>query len=309
MSTRLALPIIRVGESISHENLTIFPLFTTSDSGVGIDYVLSDEAMSSGAVVVEEISDSGSVPTLLVTNQGDHRVLFLEGEELRGAKQNRVLNTSLLIAARTKAAIPVSCVEQGRWHHRSRTFAPSGSHSSSKMRRVLKETVSRSLKDGQGHRSDQGTVWEEVTRLSESMVVPSKTMAMSDTYDQCQRQLEAFRNRLDYVEGASGLAVAIGPDLVAIDLFDKPATCRKVWNRLLSGFVMDALEAQIGRLPANAAEVEAAWKKLEFASWESAPAVGEGEEFRADVEGGTHASALTFESSVIHGSAVMGALS
>jgi len=46
------------------------------------------------------------------------------------------------------------------------------------------------------------------------------------------------------VEGATGLAVAIGNKVVALDLFDKPATCRKVWNRLLSGLVLDALEAQ-----------------------------------------------------------------
>ena len=57
----------------------------------------------------------GSVPDLLVENRGDVRVLFLEGEELIGAKQNRILNTSVLVAAHTKVKIPVSCVERGRW--------------------------------------------------------------------------------------------------------------------------------------------------------------------------------------------------
>ena len=52
--------------------------------------------------MVEEVSEGGSVPNLLVTNAGDARVLFLEGEELRGTKQNRVLNTSVLVAAHSK---------------------------------------------------------------------------------------------------------------------------------------------------------------------------------------------------------------
>jgi len=55
----------------------------------------------------------GSVPDLLVDNRGDVRVLFLEGEELIGAKQNRILNTSVLVPAHSKIKIPVSCVEPG----------------------------------------------------------------------------------------------------------------------------------------------------------------------------------------------------
>jgi transposase len=46
-------------------------------------------------VTVQEVSEGGSVPDLLVENSGDTRVLFLEGEELVGAKQNRILNTSV----------------------------------------------------------------------------------------------------------------------------------------------------------------------------------------------------------------------
>ena len=107
------LPDVRIGDAIRHGALTVFPLYGSALGSV--DYLLSDEAISAGTVTVEEVSEGGSVPNLLVTNQGDSRVLFLEGEELRGAKQNRVLNTSVLIAAHSKSPIPVSCVEQGRW--------------------------------------------------------------------------------------------------------------------------------------------------------------------------------------------------
>jgi len=156
------LPEIRVGEPIRHEALAVFPLF--SPAGGGVEYLLSDEAITAGSVDVEEVSESGSVPNLLVTNQSDSKVLFLEGEELRGAKQNRVLNTSVLVAARSKTTIPVSCVEQGRWRYRSRQFVSGESHSSSKLRHYLKRSVSESLKAGRGHTSDQMAVWGEVSR-------------------------------------------------------------------------------------------------------------------------------------------------
>ena len=108
----VALPKLRVGDPVRHETLSVFPLFSEPNSN--IEYRLSDEALADESLLVEEISEGGSVPDLLVENKGDVRVLFLEGEELVGAKQNRILNTSVLVAAHTKIKIPVSCVEQGR---------------------------------------------------------------------------------------------------------------------------------------------------------------------------------------------------
>jgi hypothetical protein len=256
-------------------------------------------------VKVEEVSEGGSVPNLLVTNEDDSRVLFLEGEELRGAKQNRVLNTSVLIAAHSKTPIPVSCVEQGRWRYRSRQFVSSGSHSSSKLRHFLKASVSDSLKAERGHGSDQGAVWREVSRQMSSLGTSSDTAAMADTYNSYQARLAEFRQRLGYVEGASGVAVAIGKKIVALDLFDKPATCGKVWDRLLTGVVMDALEADRSAPLAERADVEAWLARLRSAAWDPAPAVGEGQEFRSEPDPETHASALVFDNSVLHGSVIV----
>lgn len=254
------LPEIRVGASIHHESLTIFPLFAETNGGV--EYQLSDEAIGAGTVSVEEIDESGSVPHLHVENKGDARVLFIEGEELRGAKQNRVLNTSVLIAAHSKTTIPVSCVEQGRWGYRSRQFGSGGSHSSPKLRAVLKKSVSDSLELGHGFTSDQGEVWKEVSRQMNYHGRSSPTHAMADTYESYRPRMDEFQARLKYVEGALGLAVAVGPNVVAVDLFDKPSTCRKAWDRLLTGFVMEALEGKEGDKSATAADVEGLLSRL-----------------------------------------------
>ncbi|NUQ65067.1 MAG: hypothetical protein HUU20_21595 [Pirellulales bacterium] len=40
-------------------------------------------------------------------------MLFLDGEELAGAKQNRILNASLLVGAKSNIKIPVSCAPRG----------------------------------------------------------------------------------------------------------------------------------------------------------------------------------------------------
>jgi len=149
----VGFPEITVGEPICWEGLAVFPLF--AQAGGRLEYRLSDEAMAEGTVSVEEISEAGSVPNLLVENKGSTRVLFLEGEELIGAKQNRILNTTVLVAAGSKTRIPVSCVERGRWGYRSPKFGSGGTHSPSRLRRILKGSVTAALSAGRGHTSDQ----------------------------------------------------------------------------------------------------------------------------------------------------------
>ncbi len=309
----VTIPEIRVGDPVRWESLTVFPLF--ADPTENVAYELSDEAIHKGTLTVEEVSESGSVPDLSVDNQGDVRVLFLEGEELVGAKQNRILNTSVLIAAHTKSNIPVSCVERGRWGYTSRRFGSSGSHSPTSLRRTLKATVTGSVRRKRGHRSDQGAVWQEVAAQQAMLNVDSATSALSDSFRTHREHMDDYREKLPYVDGAVGAAVAIKGTLVTIDLFDKPTTCGRVWDRLLSGAILDALaagqhgpgEGAVQPTPPaeiERADVERAYGILKQLTWEPAEAVGEGEEHRAESPRGDHASALSYAGTLVHGSIV-----
>ena len=52
-------------------------------------------------------------------------------------------------------------------------------------------------------------------------------------------------------------------------------------------------------------DVRALLGRINGSGWTQAPAVGEGEEFRCTAGADTHASALLFSGSVVHGSAVV----
>jgi hypothetical protein len=127
---------------------------------------------------------------------------------------------------------------------------------------------------------------------------------MSDTFEAHRKRLDEFREKLNYVDGAVGAAVAVGGKVVAIDLFDKPTTCGRVWSRLLSGAVLDALEVEHAEKQAEAADVEQALSGFSDLRWEPAEPIGEGEEYRAESPTGDHASALVFDGTVVHGSVV-----
>jgi hypothetical protein len=300
MST--ALPNVRVGEPIRHEQLSVFPLFV--DASAPVEYVLAADAIAAGSVVVEEVSDAGSVPTLSVSNSTDHLVLFLEGEQLIGAKQNRILNTSILVGAKKKTTVPVSCVEQGRWGFKARHFGSAATYSPSKLRYAVKSSVADSLKMGHGHRSDQARVWAEVADFQGAHGGPSPTSALEDTFNSYRDKLDELQKRFQYVAGSCGLAVAFGKQIVCLDVFDKPSTCEKVWDRLLSGGLLESLAPAPSDQPATVSDVEAFVADLGVAPWEPATPAGEGQEFRSATQYGTQASALVYADRMVHGSAV-----
>ena len=121
-----ALSGLLVGEPLIHEGLTMHPLIRASL--LSKDYLTLDEALKAKVARVTEVSEDGSVPQLLFRNQGEQAVFLLDGEELVGAKQNRVLNITILAPAGKDTVIPVSCVEAGRWNHSKSDFTSAKSY-------------------------------------------------------------------------------------------------------------------------------------------------------------------------------------
>lgn len=300
----VAVPSVRVGAPVSSDKLTVFPLYLEAPRAPR--YRLADDALADGSAVVEEVNEGGSVPNLAVNNTGAAPVLFVEGQELRGAKQNRVLNASVLVAANTRTVLPVSCVEQGRWRYVSKQFTSSEYYSSSKMRQVLKKSVTESTTAGRGHTSDQGAVWGEVTRQMRSVGGTSDTMAMADTMTHLKPLIDRTAAEIAYAEGAAGLAIAVGGKVVCVDLFDAPETCRKVWPRVIRGVAADAAEEK-GAARVSADDVTAALASLQTEPWKQVAAAGAGEEQRSE-SAKWHGSVLTLDGDLVHGSLVTAAV-
>jgi hypothetical protein len=227
-----------------HENLTVVPLL--GKSGAGPDYMTLGEAMARDLLRVSEVG-AGHVPELLVRNSGSRPVLIVEGEELRGAKQNRVLNSSILIAGGAEIVVPVSCTEAGRWRFASHYFSDSKimMHARARSRKIM--SVSDSLRASGRGTSDQGAVWEDIASLHQEMGTRSPTGAMSDAYAAQDKSLDDYLAAIPCLEGQSGLAAFIDDRLVGADVVSRPKAYGKLHERLLRSYAMDAL----GRLRAR----------------------------------------------------------
>src|SRR5688500_17704869 len=151
---------LQLGDAVEHRGVVIAPLFPRRTPAA--QYVTLEDAMPLG-LRIDEVSESGSVPELAVTNPTDANVLLYDGEELLGAKQNRILNVTVLVPARSTTPIPVPCVEEGRWSRRSRSFASARHTAHPALRRRKAEMLAAEpLARGVA----QGQVWDEVRAKS-----------------------------------------------------------------------------------------------------------------------------------------------
>jgi hypothetical protein len=195
-------------------------------------------------------------------NKGPWPVLIFDGEELVGAKQNRIANATILVDV-GKTVLPVSCVEQGRWSHRSAAFDSGSYVSHVSLRQAKERQVRESLRAEASmaaeaplaaaaqqvratrYRSDQGRVWAEVARSSRSLGVDSPTMAMADTYkaggDDLDRTLQALSlEKLGPVDEVVGVIVFVGGRFVCLDLLQPAKRFALLYPKLLRGYALEA---------------------------------------------------------------------
>jgi hypothetical protein len=126
-----------------------------------------------GGFSIRESSDSGSVGFLLATNKTAHDVLLIAGQLVKGGKQNRGINADMLVAAGRSAPIPVTCVEQGRWHGAPRSRFSHGGVEPTFLRMMKMRQVHQSRRQSGEASANQSGVWNGIHSFARSMAVPS----------------------------------------------------------------------------------------------------------------------------------------
>jgi len=284
---------ILAGEPLRHGALTLIPMLAPMLSEPR--WITLVEA--GDRVRITEMDEAGNVPQLKVVNLADQALLLLDGEELVGAKQNRVLNTTVLVAAKSELTIPVSCVEQGRWGYRGRHFGPGDASLFASVRQKKAAWVTRSVRAGRGHMADQGGVWDELASKAAEHNVASPTGAMRDFYRRYEEEMTEARRELAPVQGQIGSLVYLSGGWVGMDLLAGPSLFSRVWPRLCAGYAADAIRRKpsVRLTPSPSAVL----RRLSGCPIEAAPAVGLGIEYRLTGEK-TAGAALIADDRVAH---------
>ena len=288
-----------LGKPVEHDGLSMFPLL--GGLSVTKDYLTLDEALAANAASVVEVSESGSVPSLLFRNNGEKAVFLLDGEELVGAKQNRILNISILAPAMKDTVIPVSCVEAGRWSQNSPDFraAPRAQFSESRARRSAH--VSEDIKATGNRRSNQADVWHDVSMKLASLGSHSPSQAVERAFEDNADRLERYVRELRAIDGQFGAVFAVHGRVTGLEVFDCPETCGSLLPKIIRSYALDAIDPRTrGREQGEAISPEKFLQQVAGAKYHESDAVGEGADLRFENGNGLAGGALKARDRIVH---------
>jgi hypothetical protein len=231
---------IQIRAEQSYKNLAVFPVL--SDYVIPFDYLTLDEALSEDLIEVVELDEGGSVPELRLINKSDKMVLILDGEELVGAKQNRIVNTTILIPAMETVVIPVSCVEEGRWSYDTERFHSEERIMAPTMRAMKAQQVNYSVRLSGEFRSDQSAIWNEISEKASRRKAESDSMAMAEIYRKERPAINDYLENFAMVDSQIGAIFLINGKVVGMDCFGKTETFEKTFKKIVESYALDAID-------------------------------------------------------------------
>ena len=231
----------------------------SSLEGEGFPFLPGGPALGSGRLVIREVSDGGVVGQLLAINHTDDYYMLGDGDILKGARQNRSLHVSVLIAPRTKCLLDVSCVERGRWRYTSPDFRMSPRHADPDIRFSKIREVSETRKNPDAGEGLQRNIWNKVGERFKMKGMTDNTENYENFLEEEQRARKFDPDSIPVHQPANGMAVFRDHRLVCVESFGNRQVYAYYFPRLLESvsFLAGAPGGAIG-------EAEAFYRLDEF---------------------------------------------
>jgi hypothetical protein len=255
----------RVSGPIAHDNLAVYFVHGASNAGP-VPLTLA-EALTAKSVRVLE---TGRVNELSIENLGDREVFVQSGDIVKGGQQDRVLSVSLVLPPHS-GVVPITafCVEHGRWSKRgyedARQFDSAATSLPSRAARLAIQPPEAGLLNSPvlsyavpAIAEQQSKVWNDVANVQRTLsdkLDQSVASPQSPTSLQLALENEKLKEVQDgYVaalepagENASdiiGYAFAVNGRIDSADVYPSNALFRKMWQKLLTANVTEAIAAK-----------------------------------------------------------------
>ena len=215
-----------IKDCVSYKGIDIYPICV--EEKVSTILVTLDEALKNQTA---EVLETGTVNELIIKNKSSlNSILILEGTIVKGGKQNRVINTTLILDKESECKVPTTCVEQSRWSHNvpSDFFTSndisgtklefndhflSSNYVSPTMFCSLNKSVNKGLSNG-SYYSNQTEIWNEIQVHNSSLNVKSTTQDYTKIFRDKEKEIneyyEKFKEGLDNTVFNGLLAVIKG---------------------------------------------------------------------------------------------------
>lgn len=224
----------------SYENMSVIGIKSNKNYN-NIDILPLKKGLQMGLVKIDELKNA-DVNKLNVTNNAITPLLILDGEELIGAKQNRIANATYIIPPKTNMQIRVSCTEAGRWKYTTNHFKYSGHFAEANLRKAKAQDVTKSLKTSGTRKSNQARIWNHISEVSNNLKVESKTSAMREIYTNNKAKINKYLDNFKDENNTIGSIILINNEVSGIELLFNTTLYKENHRKLIESYIPEAIQ-------------------------------------------------------------------
>lgn len=285
---------IELLESQKYKNVEVIPV--KSDKFGTKDFLTLKKGYEMNLVEITELENS-DVNCVLCKNDSVVPLLLIDSDEITGAMQNRIINDSLLVPAQTSLKIPVSCIEQGRWHYKgnskeSKRFTPS-QYSADFRTRGRKHIANYE------ERHYQTDVWASIDEFETRSLHRSPTSSLHDSYENLKDKQEDYLKKFEIVKGQNGVIFIVNGELKGFELFYNHSIYKEYHEKLCRSYIIEAIIDSEGEDDADRLEIMKILEDISNCEYKSVKSIGLGENLKFSNEFGS-GSGLVYEDELIH---------
>ena len=225
-----------VSEPVEKNNITAF--FLSSIEKNNNKYLSFSEAIAKNQVQISEVNKEGLLTKLSVSNKSSDNIIILNGELIIGTqiRQDRIVDSTVLIPGYATVLINTFCGEQYRWSPRlSNKISTSESLYFSSGRANNAADINNKLRK-------QCRIWSEISEKISDFNVKSFTNSVDQIYKKKKVNVEEIVNFFKIPSEAVGVVLGINNQLVNIDIFSNNCMLQIYLPKIIRSIALDSFK-------------------------------------------------------------------
>ena len=225
-----------VSEPVEKNNITAF--FLSSIEKNNNKYLSFSEAIAKNQVQISEVNKKGLVTKLSVSNKSSDNIIILNGELVIGSqiRQDRIVDSTVLIPGYATVLINTFCGEQYRWSPNlsNKISTPAPLYFSSGRANNAADTNTKLSK--------QCRIWSEISEKISDFNVKSFTNSVDQIYKKKKVNVEEIVNFFKIPSEAVGVVLGINNQLVNIDIFSNNCMLQIYLPKIIRSIALDSFK-------------------------------------------------------------------
>lgn len=274
---------LSLAERQNYENMTVVPIL--SDTNTPFDILDLKEGLKMGLVKIEEC-DNSNIEQVKLKNNSISPLILLDGEEIAGSLQNRIISQTMIIAPKSEIKIPVNCSEKGRNTYKSEFhYSNYMANSNTRRKKVYNKNKLR-----------QNVVWSSIDDLEKDKNTCSKTNALRDSYEKNKYDIDSYLKHFKMENNQIGV-ICIVENKVGIEIFNNHSLYEKYDEMLLRSYIIDSFSSK--KINISDKELENILASINEDSFIKKEAVGLGKYYKISNSYG-NGHILIYENNMVH---------